>query len=223
MGRTPAVSGRLDGPTGLDHGLSRRIAILNAFSIPMFHPVPGAFPSSLREFMDDCMSIDPSAISSLFETASLGAPENAVGFMLWRLVHRYVREIDRVMAPLDLTHLQFTTLALAAWLGRSGKALPQSELSRAGHIHPMQISLMLKALEAKRLIARPRSKGDTRAKTVEVTQAGLAALRRALPIAIRVQREMFGEEGSEGGALLEAVLRAEARFKDAAMTASALR
>jgi DNA-binding MarR family transcriptional regulator len=87
----------------------------------------------------------------------------------------------------------------------------------------MQISLMLKALEAKRLIARPRSKGDTRAKTVEVTQAGLAALRRALPIAIRVQREMFGEEGSEGGALLEAVLRAEARFKDAAMTASALR
>ncbi len=169
------------------------------------------------------MSIDPSAISSLFETASLGAPENAVGFMLWRLVHRYVREIDRVMAPLDLTHLQFTTLALAAWLGRSGKAIAQSELSRAGHIHPMQISLMLKALEAKRLIGRPRSKGDTRAKTVEVTQAGLAALRRALPIAIKVQREMFGEEGSEGGALLEAVLRAEARFKDGAMTASALR
>ena len=169
------------------------------------------------------MSTDPTAISSLFETASLGAPENAVGFVLWRLVHRYVREIDRVMAPLGLTHLQFTTLALAAWLGRSGEAIPQSELSRAGDIHPMQISLMLKALEAKRLIARPRSQGDTRAKTVEVTQAGLAALRRALPMAIRVQREKFGEEGREGGQLLEALLRADARFKHAARTASELR
>ena len=169
------------------------------------------------------MSKNPRSISSLFETASLGARENAVGFVLWRLVHRYVREIDRVMAPLDLTHLQFTTLALAAWLGRSGEAVPQSELSRAGDIHPMQISLMLKALEAKRLIARPRSPRDTRAKTVAVTPAGLAALRRALPIAIRVQRDMFGEEGSEGGALLKALLRAEGRFKDTAGAASGLR
>jgi DNA-binding MarR family transcriptional regulator len=169
--------------------------------------------------MDKCMSADPTAISSLFETASLGAPENAVGFVLWRLVHRYVREVDHVMAPLDLTHLQFTTLALAAWLGRSGEAVPQSELSRAADIHPMQISLMLKALEAKRLIARPRCQGDTRAKTVKVTQAGLTALRHALPIAIRVQRDIFGEEGKAGGELLRSLLRAEARFKDAAAPA----
>jgi DNA-binding MarR family transcriptional regulator len=166
--------------------------------------------------MDECMTTGTEDIADLFETASLGAPENAVGFVLWRLVHRYVREIDRVMAPLDLTHLQFTTLALAAWLGQSGEAIQQSELSRAGDIHPMQISLMLKALEAKQLIARPRSHGDTRAKFVEVTPAGLAALHLSLPIAIRVQREMFGEEGSLGGELLEALLRAEARFKDAA-------
>jgi DNA-binding MarR family transcriptional regulator len=125
------------------------------------------------------------------------------------------------MAPVGLTHLQFTTIALAAWLGRSGEEIQQSELSRAGDIHPMQISLMLKALEAKRLIARPRNQGDTRAKTVEVTQAGVAALRRTLPIAIRVQEEMFGEEGDVGGELLEVLLRAEARFKEAASTPSA--
>jgi DNA-binding MarR family transcriptional regulator len=219
------VSGLLARTAGLDHGSNRRIRIVNAFTVFRFQPPPDDWsdlpPSNPREFMDERMTRGPDDIADLFETASLGAPENAVGFVLWRLVHRYVREIDRVMAPLDLTHLQFTTLALAAWLGRSGEAIPQSELSRAGDIHPMQISLMLKALEAKRLIARPRSQGDTRAKTVEVTQAGLTALRRALPIAIGVQREMFGEEGTLGGELLEALLRAEARFKDATGTPSA--
>ena len=148
------------------------------------------------------MRTNARALDDLFATASLGAPENAVGFVLWRVVHRYVREIDRALAPLDITHLQFTTLTLAAWLGRSGDPVTQGELARFGDIHPMQVSLMLKALEGKAMITRLRSRSDIRAKHVEVTQAGLGTLHRALPIAVDVQRRLFGDQGRPGGALL---------------------
>src|ERR1700750_596456 len=101
------------------------------------------------------VSIDAQTIQQLFESVSLGAPENAVGFVLWRVVHRYQREVDRALAPLDLTHLQFTTLTLAAWLARDGAAATQAELARLGDIHPMQVSHMLATLQAKGMVARP--------------------------------------------------------------------
>jgi DNA-binding MarR family transcriptional regulator len=153
------------------------------------------------------MSNDARAIRDLFKTASLGSPENAVGFVLWRIVHRYQREIDQKLATLDLTHLQFTTLAMAAWLGRSGEPVTQAELARSADIHPMQVSHMLKTLESKGMIARARGSSDVRTKCIAVTSSGMKTLRRALPVAIEVQQRLFGDEGRPGGSLLTALLR----------------
>ncbi|WP_241202496.1 MULTISPECIES: MarR family transcriptional regulator [unclassified Caballeronia] len=57
-------------------------------------------------------------------------------------------------APLDLTHLQFMTLGMTAWLCRFGEPVTQSELARFGNVHPMQVSHMLKTLETKGLVVR---------------------------------------------------------------------
>ncbi len=162
------------------------------------------------------MKNDPAAIRKLFETVSLGAPENAVGFVLWRVVHRYQREVDRSLAALDLTHLQFMTLTMSAWLGRSGEAVTQSELARFGDIQAMQVSHMLKTLESKGLITRPRSASDVRAKHIQITAAGLKLLRRALPVVIDVQRRLFGEEGRVGSSLLKALLLIDFEHSDGA-------
>ncbi|WP_092047392.1 MarR family winged helix-turn-helix transcriptional regulator [Methylobacterium pseudosasicola] len=153
------------------------------------------------------MVANPQTLSDIFATETLGSPENAVGFVLWRVVHRYVREIDRILAPVGLTHLQFTVLAMAGWLLREGEAVTQVTLARFGDIHPMQVSQVLKALEAKGLIARPRSAADTRAKSVAVTEAGVDALRRAMPLAIAVQARLFGQAGRPGGKFLDMMLR----------------
>ena len=45
----------------------------------------------------------------------------------------------------------------------------------------------------------------SRSKRVELTSAGLKSLRKAMPIAIEVQRKLFGESGQPGGALLRTV------------------
>ncbi|MGV9801979.1 MarR family winged helix-turn-helix transcriptional regulator [Mycobacterium sp. NPDC003449] len=153
---------------------------------------------------------DVHAIEDLFATASLGGPEKAIGFVMWRVLHRYIREADRALVAHNLTHLQFQTLALAAWLGRTGEPVTQVQLARAGDIAPMQVSHMMKALETKGWIRRPRSSTDDRAKNVETTAEGLDVLRRALPAMIELQHEIFGEEGAPGGSLLTALLRLEA-------------
>ncbi|MCJ2087635.1 MarR family transcriptional regulator [Methylobacterium sp. E-005] len=160
------------------------------------------------------MATDPQTLADLFANETLGAPENAVGFVLWRVVHRYVREIDRALAAADLTHLQFTVLAMTAWMARSGEPVTQVTLARFGDIHPMQVSQVLKALEVKGLVARPRSIADTRAKCIEVTETGVGALRQAMPLAISVQERLFGKAGAPGGRLMIALAQADARPSD---------
>jgi len=161
------------------------------------------------------VSNDASAIADLFATATLGSPERAVGFVLWRVLHRYVREADRVLAYFDLTHLQFQTLALAAWLGRSGEPVTQVDLARAGDIGTMQVSQMMKALESKGWVKRVRSASDFRAKNVVLSPEGLAVLHRAFPPMIELQRNLFGEDGAPGGRLIDALHRAESSAPDA--------
>jgi DNA-binding MarR family transcriptional regulator len=145
----------------------------------------------------------------MFASVSLGAPERAVGFVLWRVLHRYVREVNHALNGLDLTHLQFQTLALTAWSGRDGHPVSQTEIGRAGDVQKMQVSHMMKALEQRGLITRSRNSADTRSHSVEVTAAGVSTLRDALPLVVDVQRRIFGEDGMPQGALLQALLRAD--------------
>ncbi|WP_263381287.1 MarR family winged helix-turn-helix transcriptional regulator [Granulicella arctica] len=143
----------------------------------------------------------------MFKEVSLGAPENAVGFVLWRIGARYQREVDRGLTLINLTNLQFITLALVAWFGREDQPVTQVELARSAGIHPMQVSQTLKALEAKKMVFRKTSKSDTRAKRVEVTSSGLQALQEAFPKVIEVQNRLFGKAGLPGGILLRELLR----------------
>ena len=148
------------------------------------------------------MGADSHDIAKLFETASLGAPQHAVGFVLWRVMHRYQREIDQALRPLGLTHLQFTVMALAAWLQRNGEPATQSQIAAMGEIHPMQVSNVVKALDAKGLVTRTPAPGNAAAKRVAITAAGLEALRAALPLGIAIQARLFGAAGRPGGDLL---------------------
>ena len=157
------------------------------------------------------MAADRRALAQMFADVTLGSPDNAIGFVLWRLVHRFQRKIDRALAEANLTHLQFTTLALVAWLSREEGVAQQVDISRQGDIHPMQVSLMLKTLAAKGLVIRTPSEARPPGKCVEITPEGIAALRRAMPLAIEVQRDMFGEPGRPGGSLLKALLQSLGR------------
>ena len=158
------------------------------------------------------MAMQQDALRRMFEEVSLGAPENAFGFVLWRVTSHYQREMDRILASVELSNLQFVTLSLVGWFERSGTAATQIELSRFGGIHPMQLSQMLKTLEAKRFIVRKRDASDSRAKQAKLTLEGFNTLRRALPMAVDVQSRLFGESGAKGSALLRALLKLDTQL-----------
>ncbi len=142
------------------------------------------------------------AIADLISTASSGAPRNAIGFVLWRITHRYQREVDRVLLKLDLTHLQFVTLVLIGWLGRSGGPITQADIARFGDIHQMQVSSVVKALLEKELVCRERLRQGGKAWSVALTVTGVDRLRLALPAVAEVQQQIFGDDGKPGGDLL---------------------
>ena|ERR1700761_4693876 len=152
------------------------------------------------------------SIRRVFAEKSLGVPENAVGFVIWRIAAGYQREVDRALASDDLTNLQFITLALVAWFGREDTPVTQIELARSARIHPMQVSQTLKTLEAKGMVTRKKSKSDTRAKRVEITKPGLKALSQAFPKVREVQMRLFGAAGLPGGSLLTELLHADAEM-----------
>lgn len=126
---------------------------------------------------------------------------------MWRVMHRYERALERALAPLDLTHLQFTILALVAWTEKEGGLASQAELARFGDIAAMQVSNVLKALETKGLIDRARVSGSARTKIVTITPAGLETLGAAFPLAVAVQQQVFGDAGRPRGSLLEALVK----------------
>ena len=72
--------------------------------------------------------------------------------------------------------------------------MTQPDLGRFSSIHPMQLSNVLKALEAKGLLARPRSEADSRTKHVELTPKGSETLARALPLVQAAQSRFFGDD-----------------------------
>jgi DNA-binding MarR family transcriptional regulator len=152
------------------------------------------------------MAIHRDDLDEFFTTTTLGSPDAAVGFVLWRLVHRFQREMNRELTPLDLTHLQFTVLALVAWSNRNGTAT-QAKLARDYDVEPMQMSQMMKVLEAKGLILRRAPDINQRLKCAEITAKGLNVLGKAMPIAVDIQRRMFGAEGQPGGKLHKMLLR----------------
>ncbi len=152
------------------------------------------------------MAVKQEALQQLFADVSLGAPENAIGFVLWRITSRYQREMDRTLLGLGLSNLQFVTLALVGWMQRSGTVATQIELSRFGGIHPMQLSQMLKILEGKNFVVRRRDTADSRAKQVTLTASGFQVLRKAMPQAVEVQSQLFGETGAKGSSLLATLL-----------------
>ena len=151
------------------------------------------------------MKATPAEITDLIDRASAGEPRNAVGFLLWRITHRYQREVDRALREHDLTHLQFVTLVLIGWLGRDGAAFTQADVARFGDIHPMQVSKVVKTLSQKNLICREPAPQGGPAQAIALTISGLAQLREALPAVTSVQHRMFGTAGQAGGNLLHAL------------------
>ena len=104
------------------------------------------------------------------------------GFLVWRLSMKWRVAVDRALAPLGLTHAQYSLLGSLRDLGEQGRTPSQRELADHTGLEPLYVSKLARALESAGLVERTVDPGDVRARRLALTPAGRDAADRAIAI-----------------------------------------
>jgi DNA-binding MarR family transcriptional regulator len=120
-------------------------------------------------------------------------PEESTGYLLWQVMHGWQRHLEGELANLGITHLQFVLLAGIGWVTRSGELLTQVNLAEFCKIDVMQVSQVVRKLEAKQLVKRSPHPTDTRAKVLVLTSEGEVVLQKAVPLVESLDADFFGQ------------------------------
>jgi DNA-binding MarR family transcriptional regulator len=122
-----------------------------------------------------------SSISSSGSKSS--APENATpGFLVWRLSMKWRVAVDRAVAPLGLTHAQYSLVASLYGMHRDGRRPSQRALADHTGLEPLYVSKLARALETAGIVDRTRDPADPRAVQLSLTEEGREVTRRAIKV-----------------------------------------
>jgi MarR family transcriptional regulator, organic hydroperoxide resistance regulator len=126
------------------------------------------------------------------------------GFLVWRLSMRWRAAVDRAVAPLGLTHAQFSLLTslldLQSRGPRASHRPSQRQLADHTGLEPLYVSKLARALERDGLIERAEDPADSRAVQLSLTARGRSVARRASTIVRRLMDQMLAPLGGLDGA-----------------------
>src|SRR5215472_18861900 len=118
-----------------------------------------------------------------------------MGYLLWRVTLKWVAAVDRALAPLGLTHAQYSLLASLYGLSRASRCPSQRELADVTGLEPMFISKLARVLERGGLIARDRHPTDPRAVQLRMTPRGVEVVQAAIGVVRTLQDERLAPLG----------------------------
>ena len=133
------------------------------------------------------------------------------GFLVWRLSMKWRAAVDRAVAPVGLTHAQYSLLASLHAMGRAGHRPSQRELADHTGLEPLYVSRLARALESAGLIRRAEHPNDPRAVQLDITDHGATVARQAIDIVSTLLDELtepLGGTGSKRSATFMADLEA---------------
>jgi len=99
-------------------------------------------------------------------------PTDDIGYLIWRISKFWQRGKHRLLDEFGLTGPQLELLGAIYHMSKMKMEATQIILSQETDIDPMTTSTVLRNLQKKGLINRRESTVDTRARVVEVTEAG---------------------------------------------------
>ncbi|WP_329376458.1 MarR family transcriptional regulator [Streptomyces sp. NBC_01351] len=110
------------------------------------------------------------------------APGPTPGFLVWRLANKWRVAVDRAVAPLGLTHAQYSLVASLYGMQRTGERPSQRRLADHTGLEALYVSKLARALESAGLIERTRDPRDPRAVQLALTEPGRAVTRQAIAV-----------------------------------------
>jgi len=122
---------------------------------------------------------------------SFKSPNDSPGYLLAHLTMLWQRKQKKALDPLDLTHTQFVLLASLSWLSRESNAVTQVDIANQSNADRMMVSKVLRTLEEKKFITRQEHETDTRAKTIQLTNAGRETLQQAIIAVENTDKDFF--------------------------------
>jgi DNA-binding MarR family transcriptional regulator len=122
------------------------------------------------------------------------------GFLVWRLSLRWRAAVDRAVAPLGLTHAQYSVLASLLGVARKGRRPSQRELADHTGLDAIYVSKLARALEGAGLVEREPDPDDSRAVRLGLTAAGTEVATAAVDTVGRLQDELVAPLGGRGSA-----------------------
>lgn len=117
------------------------------------------------------------------------------GYLVWRLSMKLRASVDAAVAPLGLTHAQYSVLASLRGMTEAGHNPSQRELADHTGLDPIYISKLARALAQRGLIERAPDDRDTRAVRLTVTRKGLSVVDRAIAIVADLQEQFAAPLG----------------------------
>jgi MarR family transcriptional regulator, organic hydroperoxide resistance regulator len=130
------------------------------------------------------------------------------GSLVWRLSMKWRAAVDAAVAPLGLTHAQYSVLATLRGVMRSGQRPSQRELADHTGLDAIYISKLVRTLEAAGLVARAPDERDTRAVRVTVTDAGARVIDQAVVIVRDLQEQLTAPLGGASSPRTRALMSA---------------
>ncbi|MEU3193293.1 MarR family transcriptional regulator [Streptomyces sp. NPDC006992] len=135
---------------------------------------------------------------------SNGAPGPTPGFLVWRLANKWRVAVDRAVAPLGLTHAQYSLVASLYGMQRDGERPSQRRLADHTGLEALYVSKLARALESAGLIERTRDPRDPRAVQLSLTERGRAVTREAITVVQQLLHQLLEPLGGLDGPRTEA-------------------
>ncbi|WP_033818456.1 MarR family winged helix-turn-helix transcriptional regulator [Kitasatospora sp. MBT63] len=141
------------------------------------------------------------------------------GFLVWRLSTKWRVAVDRTVAPLGLTHAQYSLLSSLYGMERSGERPSQRRLADHTGLEPLYVSKLARALESSGLIERAADPDDSRAVRLSLTGPGREAAARAITEVHRLLDRLLAPLGGRDSARTAALVGELTTLLDAPLDA----
>jgi DNA-binding MarR family transcriptional regulator len=126
--------------------------------------------------------------------------DTATGRLLWHVAMRWRAAVDRAVAPLGLTHAQYSLLGSLHALTRHGHPPSQRELADFAELDPIYVSKLVRALATAGLLTRSGHPTDSRAVQLALTPRGVEVIEAAVGVVHALQHELTAPIGGPAGA-----------------------
>ncbi|MFE0512851.1 MarR family winged helix-turn-helix transcriptional regulator [Streptomyces sp. NPDC058964] len=122
---------------------------------------------------------------------SNGSEGATPGFLVWRLSMKWRVAVDRAVAPLGLTHAQYSLVASLYGMHRSGLRPSQRRLADHTGLEALYVSRLARSLESAGLLERARDPQDPRAVQLALTERGREVTRQAIDVVRGLLRQLL--------------------------------